>query len=255
MKRALIGNTGFVGSNLDRQLTFTHRYNSKNIQDIQGESFDEIVCAGVQAVKWWANTNPEEDWAGIERLLSMLDTVKAEHFTLISTVDVYKNPTGVDENSSIQTDGLHTYGLHRWRVEEWIRSRYTDALILRLPGLYGSGLKKNLIFDVLKNRDLSGFDAKSRFQFYNLDRIAEDIKIARANELSLLNVAVAPVSVADVVRQINQKPFNNTTQTPALAYDMRTIHSRHWNSDGNYLSSSAECLDQIDAYARQWRSE
>lgn len=256
MRRALIGYSGFVGSNLDRQLTFTHRYNSKNIQDIEGETFDEIVCAGVQAVKWWANSNPEEDWAGIDSLLKMLDTVNADHFTLISTVDVYKTPVGVDENTSITTDGLHPYGLHRWRVEEWIRSRYSNALILRLPGLYGRGLKKNLIYDVLTGGDLSGFDARSRFQFYSLDRLAEDLKIARTSELTLLNIAVEPVSVADVVRRIKHEPFaNKTIDNQPLSYDMKTINSLHWDRSGNYLATSEQCLDQIAAFAQHWYPE
>ena len=35
MKKALIGYTGFVGSNLQTQIKFDDFYNSKNIQDIK----------------------------------------------------------------------------------------------------------------------------------------------------------------------------------------------------------------------------
>lgn len=49
MRRALIGHTGFVGSNLNQQCEYSHCYNSKNIGDIKGEHFEEIVCAGIQA--------------------------------------------------------------------------------------------------------------------------------------------------------------------------------------------------------------
>ena len=49
MKIALIGYTGFVGSNLLSQYDFTDRYNSKNIQDIHGKDYDLCLCAGVRA--------------------------------------------------------------------------------------------------------------------------------------------------------------------------------------------------------------
>jgi hypothetical protein len=62
MPSALIGYTGFVGSNLDRQHAFDDRYNSKNINAIAGKSYDLIVCAGIQAKKWWASEHPDEEW-------------------------------------------------------------------------------------------------------------------------------------------------------------------------------------------------
>ena len=53
MSSAIIGNTGFVGSNLIRQRHFDAFYNSKNIET---KSFDLVICAGVPAVKWLANS-------------------------------------------------------------------------------------------------------------------------------------------------------------------------------------------------------
>ena len=65
MRAALIGYTGFVGSNLARQLRFDATYNTSNIESIAGEEFDLLVCAGVRAEKWIANANPDADRAGI----------------------------------------------------------------------------------------------------------------------------------------------------------------------------------------------
>ncbi len=45
MKTALIGYTGFVGSNLLHDRSFTRRYRSTNIETIAGEHFDLVVCA------------------------------------------------------------------------------------------------------------------------------------------------------------------------------------------------------------------
>src|SRR4051812_29144381 len=68
--RGLIGHTGFVGSNLARQARFDATYNSANIDSIAGQEFDLLVIAGVRAEKWIANANPDQDRAGIERLLT-----------------------------------------------------------------------------------------------------------------------------------------------------------------------------------------
>ena len=47
MKIALIGYTGFVGSNLLNQYEFTACYNSKNIQEIHGKDYDLCICVRV----------------------------------------------------------------------------------------------------------------------------------------------------------------------------------------------------------------
>src|SRR4051812_7816206 len=122
--RALIGHTGFVGGNLNRQGVFDARFNSQNIEDLAGQEFDEIYCAGVAAAKWWANQNPQADRDGIEKLLAVLDTVKAGRFVLISTVDVFKVPVAVDEKTVPRGSGLHAYGRHRLLVEEWVKGRF-----------------------------------------------------------------------------------------------------------------------------------
>lgn len=249
-RRALIGHTGFVGSNLASQTDFEDKFNSKNFREMAGQQFDMVVCAGIQAVKWWANQNPEADWEGITPLLDVLDTVSADRFILISTVDVYKTPRAVDEETQIETDGLHAYGLHRYQVEQRIKARFPHALIVRLPGLFGPGLKKNLIFDVLNGRDISGFDAESAFQFYDLTRLASDLDIAsQADGVELINFATAPVRVADVVERISGKPYTHRTENPAVAYDMHSKHSDLWGLTGPYIQDAPSCLDAIAAYA------
>ena len=94
--RGLIGHTGFVGSNLARQTRFDATYNSANIESIAGREFELLVIAGVRAEKWIANRNPDQDKAGIDRLLQALSTARAKQVILISTVDVFLRPIEVD---------------------------------------------------------------------------------------------------------------------------------------------------------------
>ena len=149
MRTALIGYTGFVGSNLALQYEFTDLYNSKNITDIAGKSYDLLICAGVKAQKWVANQQPEKDLADIQALIDQLSKAEIKQFVLISTIDVYPNPVNVDEDSLIDKTNHHPYGLNRLYLEEWVAKHYQDHLIIRLPGLFGQGIKKNFIHDIL----------------------------------------------------------------------------------------------------------
>ena len=149
MKSCLIGYTGFVGSNLDKQFKFDYKYNSKNIKDIQYKEFDLVICAGVRAQKWLANQYPEQDLKEIDSLIENLKTIKAKKFVLVSTIDIYKIPINVNENTRIETDNLHAYGKNRYYLEKWVMENFDDYLILRLPALFGQGLKKNFIYDLI----------------------------------------------------------------------------------------------------------
>src|SRR5512134_2638016 len=113
MTTALIGWSGFVGTTLLRQAPFEGLYRSTNIAEIAGRSFDVVVCAAAPAQKWIANREPAADRDVIEGLIAHLKSVTCRMFVLISTVDVFKTPVGVDEDTPVDETGLHAYGLHR----------------------------------------------------------------------------------------------------------------------------------------------
>ena len=85
----------------------------------------------------------------IEEAERNLAEIRPRRLVLISTVDVYQKPVGVDEETVIRTEGLQAYGMDRLLLEKWVRSRFPDALIIRLPGLFGKNLKKNFIYDFI----------------------------------------------------------------------------------------------------------
>lgn len=255
MRRALIGYTGFVGKTLCQQSRFTDRYNSQNFHEMADQHYDEIVCAGIQSLKWWANQNPDADWRDIDALLGVISTVSADRFILISTVDVYKEPVGVDENTMLDTYGLHPYGSHRLRAENAIRKQFHNHLILRLPGLFGHGLKKNLIYDSLTGADLSGFDGRSQFQFYNLVHLHDDISRLLEHDVSTVNLASEPVDAAVVVERISGKSWQYQTVQPPVKYDMQTIYGGLWGEIGPYIYTAETTLDEIAAFATHWQSQ
>jgi nucleoside-diphosphate-sugar epimerase len=242
--RGLIGHTGFVGSNLARQTRFDATYNSSNIESIAGNEFDLLVIAGVRAEKWIANANPEQDRAGIGRLLAPLETVKARQVVLISTVDVFMAPIDVDESTAVRTDGLHPYGKHRYELERAVADRF-PTLIARLPALYGPGIKKNVIHDFLKDHETHKIDSRGVFQFYGLHRLWTDLEIALENRLGLIHLPTEPVSVAEVVKAAFGRDFTNHVVTAPARYDVRTTHATLLGGVGSYLETMTAELEGI----------
>lgn len=255
MTTALIGHSGFVGSNLLAQRSYDSIYRSNDIETIRGQAFDHIICAGVQAMKWWANLNPEEDRAGIERLLGPLSEVSAKRFTLISTIDVYPTPRAVDEDSNIERPGHHTYGLHRLEVEDWIRERFPEVLIVRLPGLFGPGIKKNVIYDMLQDNGLEKIHPDGVFQYYDLRRLADDIDLAWKEAIPLLNLSTGQLATSEIRDQFfPNKELGGGGPAPA-SYDMHSKHAEVWGGAGGYLYSKEQVLAQLADWLNEEQSK
>lgn len=146
---SLVGYTGFVGSNLYEADRFDAIYNSKNIREAYGTKPDLLIYAGLRAEKYLANQAPEKDMEQIRQAEENIAQIQPKRIVLISTIDVFKVPDKVDEYTVIDTEKLHPYGYNRYQLEIWVRERYQDVLIVRLPGLYGKNIKKNFIYDYI----------------------------------------------------------------------------------------------------------
>ncbi len=251
---ALIGYTGFVGGNLLAQHSFDARYNSSNIDAIAGHSFDLIVCAGAPAEKWKANVEPERDLANIEHLARAVAHANARRVLLLSTVDVFGSPIGVDEESAVPIVGLHAYGRNRRLLEELISARF-DTTIVRLPGLYGPGLKKNVIYDFLHDNDTHKIDSRGAFQFYDTTRLWRDLEIALKLQLPLVHLPTEPVSVADVARVAFGVEFDNPVLASPARYDIRTRYADLFGGRGPYIESAAQTLAGITAFVARERAK
>lgn len=250
MINALIGFTGFVGSTLLKQASFQSLYRSTNINDIDGQSFDTVVCAGAPAQKWIANREPVADRQKIDGLIAHLKTIRCKKFILISTVDVFQVPVGVAEDSPVDEVGLHAYGMHRRVLEKFVETHFENHLIVRLPGLVGPGLRKNIIFDFLNNNNLQSIESRSAFQFYPMVSLWYDIQTALSANLKLIHLTSEPISVADISINGFGKPFINTLTGIPATYDMRTCHAQIFGSRGHYQYSARDTIQSVRAYAQ-----
>ncbi|MDL9980304.1 NAD-dependent epimerase/dehydratase family protein [Microbacterium sp. ASV49] len=251
MASALIGYSGFVGSNLRRSHTFDYEFNSANIAEAHGRTFDLVVFSAARAEKWRINQDPEADAAHIAELEHHLSLIEADRVILISTVDVYGTPRDVDESTHIEVQGLHPYGAHRLELEDFVRRQFPTTHVVRLPGLFGPGLKKNVIYDLLHDNALERIHADGSFQYYGLPRLWGDLcRIVDAG-LPLVNITSEPIRTGDLAEQALGIPFDNRpTDIVAAEYDVRSIHSQLWGRDDGYLYSQADVVSDVQAFVR-----
>jgi len=213
---AIIGYTGFVGNILKKDVEDCDYYNSKNIKDITYKKYSTIFCCGISALRWWANQNPEDDYSKIESLLNILKNVKCDKFVLISTIAIHDD---------------EPYGKNRKITEDVIQNLFKNVYIFRLPSVYGRGLKKNLIFDILNNNLKNPVNLSQSFQWYNVDDLYYDIlkidkpgiyelypeSIENSKLLSLFDKDIETIS------DINSIGYKLIKPKEGFIYDQKTV--------------------------------
>jgi hypothetical protein len=254
MITALIGHTGFVGSNLDAATVFDARYNSRTIGEMAGRSFDLVVCAGVSAVKWMANREPEADRVGIKVLTDALGATKIGELVLISTIDVYPDPAaGGDEATVIDPTANHAYGRHRYELEEWAKATFPLVRVVRLPALFGPGLRKNAIYDLLHHNQTELINPAGLFQWYPVSRLWADIGTTRRVGLKLVNLFTEPVRMREIIDRDFPGVVVGEEKYPAPEYRIGTRHAQAFGGEGAFIMSAQKCLDTICGFVADER--
>ncbi len=305
-ERVLVGSTGFVGGNLMAKGRFTKAYHSTDIAQGFGAQNDLVVYAGVPAAMFLANRDPEADLAVMRAARKNLRRLAPKKLVLVSSICVYADSRGKTEADAPTPEGLAAYGANRLRLENWVREDRPDALIVRLPALYGLGLKKNFLYDLhtvtpamLKTEKYAelaekselvrtgytdkgnGFyalngraepaalrawfaqndfnalcftDSRSRYQYYDLRRLAKDIDTALEAGLNILNLATPPVSADEVYEAVTGKTgWRNETAAQPFDYDMRSLHAALLGGENGYLTTKEQELLEITAFMREWK--
>lgn len=150
MKDLLVGSTGFVGGNLLAAHAFADACHSTDIAQRYGAAPDLCVYAGVPAAMFLANADPAADLAVMAAARENLRRIAPRRLVLVSSIAVYPDSRGKTEADAPDPadPALPAYGHNRRMLEQWVRADFPDALIIRLPALYGPGLKKNFLFDL-----------------------------------------------------------------------------------------------------------
>ena len=260
---ALVGYTGFVGSNI--YVRASNRiegvYDTQNVEKAYGLEPDVLVFAALRSDKDLAHRAPYDDY---ERVLEAQRTIKKINpakLVLISTTDVYKNPVGVDEENSVfavgsekaDKEGIMPYNLNRYYFEAWARKNYSDLLIMRLARPYGLNAKDSFLKDFTDESFMKQVDSNSKYQFYPLSRIWEDIQTAIAENLPIVNMTSEPISAGEIYECLAGKDFKPTSGKEAskkvlTTEDVMTIYADKFGGSGKYICPKSEILGSIKQF-------
>lgn len=259
---AIFGYTGFVGKNLLLKYAFKFLYNSKNIKDAMNKEFDTVFITCIPAVKWLANKNPEQDNITINEIKKVIRTIQAKKIILISTIDVYdKINNKSNENTTINEMLNHVYGRNRYDFEKFIKLNFLNYHIIRLPALFGRGLKKNIIYDLLNNNNVSNIYINSFFQWYNLENIKLDIEICINNKIKECNLFTEPLETSKIIELFPEYNYDNNPKE-LFKYDLETIYFDYFpngikskdNCNCGYIQSKEYVLQNLVKFINSYKN-
>ena len=216
---AIIGYTGFVGSFLNEKIPHSDNYNSKNIQNIKNKTYKTIYFAGLPAQKWLINKNPEKDKENIKKIINFLDTVTCDVFYLFSTIDIFDKK---DENKFSE----EPYGKNRYEFECYVKQKFKNHFIVRLPALFGIGLKKNMIFDIINDNKIENINPNINYQWYDMSELWHNINF-NLKKSGIYNFFSPTISTKTIIENcfghemLKKIEFNNLPQNVS-SYEVKS---------------------------------
>ena len=223
--KALIGYTGFIGSNLKKLYKPKYNYNTQNISKIKNKSFDLLFCAGTSSKRWLANKNPKKDLDNIKKLTKILQSFKTKKFILISSIEIYGLKNNKNENGKINKQYNSSYGKNRLYLENFIKKKFKNYLIIRLPIVYGKNFSKNVIYDLMYQNEIEKLNANDLVQIYNVKNLKKDIDFCIKNEIKELNMATEPILLSYLADKIFGIKLSK--KKSARLMKMKSIHHKN----------------------------
>jgi len=250
----LVGDSGLVGKTLKENLYFNYSFNSKNIEElkyINNDSNITIYLSCLPATKWLVNNNLKKDIDNINSIIYNLSYIKYKKIILISTIDVYcDSPLFSDESSSINVNNL-SYGINRYFFELLVKNNleYEDLKIFRLPALFNKNIKKNILFDLLTNNNVSNINKNSKFQWYNLDNLIKDINffINKFPEESLFNLFTEPLDTYEIIKLFPEHENKIIESNDKIEYNYKTKYDI-----SGYIKNRFEILEDIKIFVNEF---
>jgi sugar phosphate isomerase/epimerase len=249
MSKCIVGYSGFVGGNLLLHNKFDYFFNSKNFDTAINLDIDTMYFCGIPATKWYANKNPEEDSNNINNIMNILKTIKIKKIILISTIDVYDNIDGeYNEDYTCDYMNNHIYGKNRFLFEEFIKENFTNYYIVRLPALFGYGLKKNIIYDLINKNQINKININTNFQWYDLNWLNKDIETIIENNIRICNLFTEPIETINIVKLFDYSIdlYDNNNY---IKYDLKTKYSSVFNCNNKgYIRTKEEVVENLIKY-------
>lgn len=181
MKVVVLGAKGFVGSAFVAKLSEAPNVEvvevtRANYAQMVGRQSDVVIDASCNAKKYLAEEQPRQEFElSVRHRLQTLQDFPAALQVHISSVDVYSDlssPATTKEDSRIDLPQASHYGMHKLLAEQLVQHYADKWLIVRLAGMVGAGLRKNPVYDILRNEPLR-IHPDSQYQFMATRAVAD----------------------------------------------------------------------------------
>ena len=254
----LIGYTGLVGSNLMSQTTFDEAFNSSNIKTFKSKdrSGSDLYLSCLPASKWIVNQNIQADLKNINNIIEELKNFNYNNIYLMSTIDTYCDSPMRSSESSRQIFRQDSYGSNRKLFEDLVSQKlnYNSLRIFRLAALFGKGLKKNIIYDLMNENQINKVNLYSYFQWYDLKDLYSDIKNLSKlfKNQNVFNLFPEPLSTYEIVKNLFPNHLSSVDVDPnnIKVYD---FHSDLF--DDRYIYGKNESLNKIKLFVDEFSNK
>jgi nucleoside-diphosphate-sugar epimerase len=253
---SILGANGFVGSSICEDVINIKKYTRNNHLSLVSEDIDTLVVASVSAMKWKANLEPEEDLRKILEHFEFLKSLTFNKLVLISTIDVFPQGIDFDEDSPLEDFIPEPYGKNRALLEMKVLENFNDVHIIRLPGLFGKNLKKNILFDLRIGHNLRDIQLESKFQYLEVNQTWNFIAKAIGENIKLLNVASEPVTLEEIIRigfntsADSRILITNSDKSQRTDYRMTSKYCKE-----KYFFTKDYILNRINTWAKEQSSD
>lgn len=252
--KILIGNTGLIGTTLKKKLNFDFEFNSRNICDYNVPDNCDLYLSCLPATKWMVNKDPYSDLKNAQSIINIISSKQYNNIYLFSTIDVYCESNLEADEETFPTVKTLNYGTNRYLFEVMIEQflAYKKLKIFRLPALYSPDIKKNVLFDLLNNKNVENINANSFYQWYNLENLIYDVEYysSNYNNQIVYNLFPAAVETEKIIKELFPEYINKVSRKYIVKYDYKTILTA-----SGYLQSTASSFEGIKLFVNEYRSK
>jgi hypothetical protein len=123
-----------------------------------------------------------------------------------------------------------------------------DIQIYRLPALFCSKIKKNILFDLLNNNNVDKINPNTRFQWYNLDRLVDDIK--SIDKPGTYNLFTEPIHTEEILKIFGLSKEQFESSANSITYNYNTKHT-----ESGYIQSKEDVYEELINFVNEFRNK
>lgn len=248
INNAIVGHTGFIGTELKKIIKRPKCFSSKNINRLYHYDIKNLFIAAPSSIKFAALQNIEFDLNSIKTLILILNKTKIKKIYLFGTIDAVNFENVTNENSKTNLISCNSYGFYRGLFEKFCLNNF-DTTVLRLPVIFNNDIKKNFLFDIRRKNFNFLPNPNSKLQFYNIDNLKEDLKIIKKKKIKKINLVSQPIKIDEIYKRYLKKKIKFENKS-IITHNLNSIHSKYWGNK-NFLYSKRKIFNDLDIFFKK----